>query len=258
MEVSNTVFKYLAIGLSIVIVTGAMFIVWDRRQQERRVVDLQNEIAKRDTTIEVQKNVFAKLTQQVDDLKGMIDTSTEEGRALKKQIERSNSEILALQNVVVRLREQIAHGQGQQTQEGDRTRVVFGQDFGFVRVDGFTLTNPAEYELKLVQGSHPLKLTLTLNQQEDGSWKTLVASSDSNVAVDVGLAGVNPRVLAPSWYEGIKFRADIGLNKAGVLGGLAATLKIGHFDLGPGLWASTNGGGAVWYGGTLAWAPFAR
>lgn len=258
MEVSDRIFRYVAIGLGTLLVVGALYFAWHKHSVETQIRELQNRVAQRDQTIEVQKGIFAKLTQQVSDLKTAIDTSTEEGKRLADEVKKSKAELVSVSNAVVQLKEQVAKGKGQQQDlGGGRTKITFDQDFGYARVSGYTITNPPDYELHLGPGGKPLKLTLALTQQKDGSWKTLTSSSDPNVAVDIGVTAVNPNVLKAKWYEGLRLNMDLGVGD-GVLAGVGASARFGRFDVGPKVWALTLDGGKVFYGGSLSWAPFAR
>lgn len=249
--------KYLFLAIAAAVVVAAVAGYLKYRSAVRQIVGLQNEIARRDTTIEVQKQVYAKLILQLDDLKSAIDTSTIEGRRLADELKKNRAQVLAVSNELVKLKDQIASGKGVQSETNGRKRVEFVQDFGFVRVDGYTLTDPGEFQLKLGQGSRPLRLTTAISQLPDGSWKADVASSDENVAVDIGVAAVNPRVFEPRWYERLKLHLDAGAGlSGGVLAGVGLGYQFGHFDLGPSFWATTLGN--TYAGVNLSWAPFKR
>jgi hypothetical protein len=257
-RISDKIIRYVAVSL-IAIVAAMSFALWyGKRAHDSTVRDLQNEIAKRDETVEYQKDVYGKLTIQMKDLNGAIDKSTEEGKRLAAEIKRNGEQIASVTGAVMKLKEQVAKGQGTQTQpEPGRDRIDFKHDFGFVAVDGHTITNPPEYQLKLHQGKEPLKLTLVVTQNKDLGWKTYVASSDSNVAVEIAQATVNPYINRPKWYEGLKLHMDLGVGD-GVLGGFGASFQMQQFDIGPTIWGTTAGGGSTFYGLNLSWAPFKR
>lgn len=257
MEVSDKIIKYAAAAMFVLALIAGGALYFANRSHQADLVRLQNEIAKRDQTIEVQKGVYAKLTVQLDDLKGSIDTTSESGKKLADEVRKSKAELIAVNNALLKLKEQVAQGKGTQTEPTPgRLKVEFAQDFGYARVDGFTLTNPPEYQLRLSQGGTPLRLTLALTQQPDRSWKTLVASSDSNIAVDIGVSSVNPLALEPRWYEKLQLSLSFGVGH-GVITGLGASYRLGAFEVGPGVWATTDGP-SVYYGGSISWAPFMR
>jgi len=262
--------KWAAIILMVTLVALAGFATWKYNDFLRQIRELQNQAAAKDATIEVQKNVFTKLTQQFEDMKLAIDTSTEEGKNLTSEIKKQKAEIVSVTNALAKLKTQVAEGKGGQSdvpgvKPGDPTRkkVTFDKDFGYAAVSGFTLTDPAEWHLELGQGSKPLKLTTAVTQQPDGSWRTYVTSSDANVAFDIGLSAVNPLIFEPHWYEKIKVHLDLGVGSA-LLGGVGASYQVGQFDFGPSLWytavkdANQNYVGGTAFGLNFSWAPFKK
>jgi HAMP domain-containing protein len=262
--------KWAIIALMIALVALAGFATWKYNDFQRQIRELQNKVAEKDVTIEVQKQVFSKLTQQFEDMKLAIDTSTEEGKNLANEIKKQKAEIVSVTNALVKLKTQVAQGTGGQTdvpgqKPGDPTRkkVTFEKDFGYALVTGFTLTDPPEYHLELGQGSKPLKLATVVTQQKDGSWRSYVTSSDSNVSFDIGVSAVNPLVFEPSWYEKLKLHLDLGVGSA-LIGGIGASYQIGQFDFGPTVWfVGVRGSDDKYVGGTafglnFSWAPFKK
>lgn len=260
--------KWVIIALMIIIVLLSGLAYWKYNDFQEQIRTLQNKVAARDATIEVQQQVFSKLTQQFDDMKVAIDTSTTEGKNLTNEIKKQKAEIVSVTNAVVQLKKQIADGQGtQDTVPGakpgdpDRKRVKFDKDFGFALVTGYTLIDPPEYHLELGPGSKPLKLTTAVTQQPDGSWRTYVTSSDANVSFDIGVSAVNPLVFEPHWYEKIKVHLDLGVGSA-LVGGVGASYQVGQFDFGPTIWytavkdSNQNYVGGTAFGLNFSWAPF--
>jgi len=262
--------KWAAIVLMIALVALAGLAYWKYSDFQRQIRELQNQVAARDVTIEVQHDVFTKLTQQFSDMKAAIDTSTEEGKNLANEIKKQKAEIVSVTNALIKLKTQIAEGQGSQIEvpgvkPGDPTRkkVAFEKDFGYAAVSGFTITDPPEYHLELGQGSKPLKLTTAVTQQPDGSWRTYITSSDANVAFDIGVSAVNPLVFEPHWYEKVKVHLDLGVGSA-LVGGVGASYQVGQFDFGPTIWytavkdANQNYVGGAAFGLNFSWAPFKK
>jgi len=263
MTISNKLATYIAVILGVLLVVGVLGFAWTQHQHQQQVIVLQNEVAKKDSTVETQRDVYAKLAVQYKDASVALDTSSADVKRLAAEVKKTHADLLSVQSVVVKLRSQVGTGTGTQTTEPSagaevRTKVAFGQDFGYARVDGWTLTNPGEYHLALAQGSRPLKLTVALEQQPDGSWKTLASSSDSSIGLDIGVSAVSPYILRTRWYEDVKLSVDLAASSQGVLGGLGASVRVGQFDLGPKVWGTTVGGGAVFYGGSISWAPFKK
>lgn len=111
-----------------------------------------------------------------------------------------------------------------------RDEVDFEGTLGPIHATGHTLTNPPEAHLKLEQVT-PLILTVAVAQNKDGTWTSLVTSSDDNVDVKVNLGGVNPYVLSPKWYQ--RLWVDGGVTALGEPGALLGLSYRGdRFSLG--------------------------
>jgi hypothetical protein len=258
MDIPDRLVKYLAVGMGALFIFTAGYSYWMKRSYDNKVIDLQNEVAKRDVTIEVQKGVFTKLAVQLHDVKGALDTSQESVKKLADEVKKAHADILAVQNVVAIIKEQTVNGQGQQHDvpgSPSRKEVSFARDFGFISVKGWTRTDPPDYQLTLGPGSKPLKLTLTINQLPDKSWRSLVASSDPNVSLEIGAVAVNPYILQEGWWSRVKIAGDVGVGNT-VLGGVGILVPVGKFELGPHVWATPQTGAI--YGGSFTWAPFKR
>lgn len=263
MEVSDKLVKYVAVGLGILLVLGALYLAYVRHANAAQVTQLQNEIAKRDQTIEVQKGVYAKLAQDTQNLKGLLDTSQEEQRRLKEELDKSKGQITALTQVNIRLQKQIATGTGpviiippKPGESGPSYQVAFDKTFGLYRVWGSTIAPAGTYVLHLDQ-EQDLKLAVALARQKDGSWKSYVTSNDPNTKVDIGVTAIDETVFAIKWYERMKLHIDLGVGD-GVFGGVGLSYQFGKFDIGPSVWGFTEGGGRTVYGLNFAWSPFLR
>lgn len=122
-----------------------------------------------------------------------------------------------------------------------RDEVDFEGQLGPIHATGHTLTNPAEAHLKLEQTT-PIVLTVAVAQTKDGSWTSLVTSSDDNIDVKVNLGAVNPQVLSPKWYQ--RLWADGGVTALGESGALlGASYRGDRFSLGALCMATTGGHG---------------
>lgn len=259
LNLSEKTLQIIAGILGVVLAAIIGFALHQDRRHERELIALQNEVAKRDKTIEVQKQVYAKLIPQIESMKGSIDTNTAEGKRLADEIKKQKAELVSVNNALIKLKDQVAEGIGKQEPVSPgRDKVTFDHDFGFAAVSGFTITNPPEYKLKLYQGSKPLKLTLALTQQEDKSWKSYVASSDDSISVEIGVSAVNPYHFDEKWYEKFSLKLDLGVGD-GVLAGFGASYRFGNFNVGPSVWGTISGdNGSVFYGGSFTWSPFKR
>jgi len=254
--------------LSFIAIAGVMTI--KKNAYDARIVELQNAVATRDQTIEVQKGVFQKLSIQSRDLQDLLDQNDAQLKLLQEQLKKSGDQLLTAATLIVKLKKDLES-------KGTGTTVIIDSngkamalvkfdtqdDLSPFRVTGETVascditSNKFDYNLKLYQ-IKPLKLSVVVSQGKDGAWKTSTTSSEENFQVDIGLAAVNPYILEPRWYENIGLSVDLG-GGTGFIAGVGASYKIGKFEVGPKGWF-TVGGGPVggFVGAQLLWHPFAR
>ena len=262
---SGTYLKVSSWVLIAVLVAGAGFVAWKRNQYEKIQLDLRNQIARHDTTLEVQKGVYEKRILEMGDLKKLLDTSQSDKAKLAKELDKQKSSVLVLTELSVKQRQDYeAKLSAKQTQVPGvvagktRTKVEFEKELGPYQINGYTLSDPGEAWVRLRQ-LRPLRLTLAISQLADKSWRATVASSEEDTtAVEVKLAAVDPLVLKPAWYEGIGFMVHGGgrdvLRKGVGLLGLSVTYDIKQFTVGPSFWITTNGD--RFYGANVLWRPF--
>lgn len=255
-------------GLSVLCVLTVLFFVSQESCSSAKIRDLQNQIAERDRTVEVQKQVYSKLAVETDGLKKLLDTKDEQLKLLLGELKDRKAEILTVTSMAVAWKKAYEGAAEASQSEEDppdlpqvpgeipkpRARVDFNKDFGAIVVSGHTVTNPAEAYVKVSQGK-PLKISLVVSEEPDGSWRTYATSSDENIAVDIGLTAVNPKIVQEQWYEKISFNGQIAAGPAGFLGGVGAAYQISQFSVGPNVYATSSG---VLYGVQLGWHPFWR
>lgn len=247
---------------AIALVAVVTHLVRARAAYRERISELASSLATRDRTVETQKGLYERVTAEVDDLRSLLDTRDDQVRAMSKEIEDRGDRVLSVSKTVVRWKAPL-EGSGEGRQEDvapvdgrpARTRVDFSRDFGYVKVDGHTLTNPAEYSLRLSQG-RPLSISLAVVQGKDGGWRTYATSSEDNVAVDIEVSAVDPLVLSPRWYESIGLSLSGGSDGSSVLAGVGVSYRFGSFEAGPTAWVLTGDGSSVLYGASLTWSPF--
>lgn len=261
---SGTYLKVSSWVLAILLVAGAGFVAWKRHQYEKVQLELRNQIATHEATIEVQKGVYEKKSVEAADLRKLLDTTKNENAKLGKELDRNKATVLSLTELSLKQRQDYeAKLSAKQTQVPGvspgqiRTKVEFDKEFGRYQVTGYTLTDPGEAWLRLRQ-VRPLRLTLAISQLPDKSWRTTVASSEEDTSVEVKLAAVDPLVLSPKWYERLGFMLQIGGgtedgSAAGILG-LSVTYDVKQFSMGPSAWVTTRGHG--FYGASVLWRPF--
>jgi hypothetical protein len=261
---TSKLYKYAFLATLVLIIVAVIGFAVDKRVQDQLVTKLQNDVAQRDQTIEVQKGVYHKLSIDSQDLQKLLSSKDEEVVNLNKELKKSREQLLTANSLVVKWKKAYeAEVAGHQTDvPGEngivRKRVDFEKDFGYIGVSGFTLTDPPEAKVK-VQQNRPLKLSLVVSQDDAGAWHTRTTSSEENVDIQIDLAAVDPKVLAPRWYEGIGLVFDLGMGSQ-FIAGAGVTYKIGRFELGPKAWFGVPVGQApTWAAGLqLLWHPFQK
>lgn len=250
---------------------GAFTLV--KSSYDKKIVDLQNAVASRDQTIETQKGVYQKLAIQSDNLRDLLGTKDEQLKLLQAQLKKSGDDLLTATTLVVKLKKDLlAHGNAvvQPPNPADPTVVRVDFDTGTMldpfKAVGWTVTHcpsdpelPPAYQVSLSQ-SRPLRLSVIVSQSPDKTWKTSTTSSEENFQVDIALAGVNPYMLEPKWYEKIGMSTDIGVGTGpGLLAGIGLHYEIGKFEVGPKAWVVVDRAGVnPYFGANLLWHPFQR
>lgn len=258
-------------GLLGVIALLLVAVVWGsvgKWQNDKEMARLRNEVALRDTTIEVQKGVYTKLAVETGDLRKLLDSKDEQIKGLVAQLKQTKEELLVANQLVVKWKKAYegavdAHQDPEDPAQPGRTKVSFQKDWGMIGVKGYTLTNPAEAWVSVNQ-LRPLKITVAVSQDKDGAWHTYATSSEENVGVDIALSSVNPHLLDPKWYEkiqlGLSLAGGSGTGGFGFLLGVDATYKISKFDVGPAVFVTLGAGTTItpFFGAKFNWRPFER
>lgn len=267
--------KYFVFGLVGLILVLGVIIFYQKRSYENQVIDLYNQIAISSETVEFHKNAYEKKTLEVKDLEDVLKSFKEQGDLDKEtigellaRIEKLKEEVLAANRVAIRWKEAYeAEAAAHQSEEPPppgsdpdviRTRVAFEKDFGYVGVEGYTLTNPAFAWVKVKQ-NRPLFLTMAITQSRDKSWNTYVTSSEDNVDVDITLSAVNPFFLKEKWYEKLTLDSGIDFSSTYVSPYAGLSYPVGPFDVSGGARLNPNSSGVGWYSTiNYSWAPFKR
>ena len=158
-------------------------------------------------TSEIKEGLYATSLVQMGDLNRLLTEKDVEVARLKKTIDDTKALVLTTERVEVRWK-QAYSAPTEATQVPVpapttgliRQRVDFRHDFGPFLVSGYTLTDPPEGNVTVTQG-RPLDLTLAVARNRDGTWSSLVTSSEPGMAVNVTLGGVDPGILKPRWYQ---------------------------------------------------------
>jgi len=263
--------KYLTVGLVLALVAVLGYGKYRQDQLQGEMTDLHNQIARQAETIEVKDDIYRKATQEIEALDDVVRAMGAENKHfqktitdLRKELKKRGEQLLAATQLAAKWKkayedEANAHQEEEPpVNPGDppRVRVIFEKDFGYIGVEGYTLTNPA-YAWVRVQQNRALQLVLTLSQRKDGGWNTHVASSEDNVGVDIQLSAVNPYLFRGKWYA--KLSVDIGMQIDSSMFpyvGLSYVFDNGIY-LSAGAWGTDQEVGPY---GTIgySWRPFAR
>ena len=264
--------KYSIAALIVIISTIGTYQYVQKRSYEKKIAELYNDLAKEKDTVEVQKNLYKKATMQIEDmdqliksLKGENDTDKKALVALRAEIKKLNEELLTANRLIIKWKkayeaEAAAHqstdtGTDPDDQSDDRIRIDFDHDFGYIGVNGYTLTNPA-YAWVSVKQNKPLYLTVAVTQSKDKSWSTYVTSSEENLQVDVILSAVNPYIFNKKWYE--KISLDVSIDFASSLDAYAGvSYPFGPITMSGGIWGNQDDV-SPYLGMSYSWKPFER
>lgn len=268
MNVSNTALKFLVGILAGLMVGGIIYVSIAKSSYEKQIVDLNNTIATKDKTIEVDKDVYTKQTIQIQDISSTLTSKDAQIVALNAQLKKANEDLLSATNLAITWKQNyeamVAAKQsnvpstpipGQPTVE--RIKVDFTKDFGYIGINGYCLTSPPEAYVDIHQ-NRPLKLTLALSQDSSKNWHTYVTSSESNMDVDIGVTAVNPYMFDIKWYQRLSVSGAIAAGGNGALAGLGIGVDISKFTVGINVYEYTGGLSSPFYGLSLSWRPFAN
>lgn len=248
--------KYLGYLFAVVAVLMIGFKVgdwWRMRKTANQISELATTLQKTTETLEITTGLYSKQSFAYQDLAKYLEAKTSEMVALKKQLDDSKASLLTANQLTLKWKRAYeAVLAANQTDAppvdggSSRKRVDFEGKLGPIHATGHTLTDPPEAFLKLEQ-TDPLKLTVAVAQNKDKTWSTFVTSSDPNVNVTVDLAGVNPLVISPKWYQRIWL--DVGAAAIGDPAGyLGASWRGDRYSAGALCYASggsMNGCGAT-------------
>ncbi len=267
----NTTLKsaLISAGVALIMAVGfAGYVTFQNHRHDAEITELKNQIASRDKTIEVQQGVYQKLTIQARDLNKLLDDKDVALTALRNQLKKQGADLLTASTVIAQLRkdlESAGHVKPPEAAEGTVRKVEFdsGTDFDPFLVSGYTTVNcekPIERDAKLfLRQVSPLKFSVVVSQDKDGTWRTTASSSSDKFNVDIGLAAVNPYLLEEKWYEKLSLAVEVGAGtNPGLLAGGGFDVEIGKFDIGPRVWAVVDRGVSPYFGVSFAWHPFKK
>jgi major membrane immunogen (membrane-anchored lipoprotein) len=239
-------------------------------QYSARIVELQNQVAQRDKTIEVQEGVYQRLTQQSKDLDQLLKDKDAELTSLRNQLKKQGSELLTANTLIVKLRKDLQDARDVPVVAVDpakpgvkQVNIDTNERFDPFQVTGKVDidcdTSKAHYDVKLSQRS-PIRFSVIVSQDKDGTWRSSATSSTKLFDVEIALAGVNPYLLEEKWYEKLSVVTEFGVGtNPGILAAVGADFEIGKFDLGPRVWAVVDTHSASpYFGLSFGWHPFRK
>jgi hypothetical protein len=231
--------KYLKLLLFVIPAILISFAAYKDYSYKKTIEELQNQIAQRDITTEVQKNLYEKIALRAKDLEKVVNLKDEQIKSLIKQADSKDEKIASLMSINATLLNQSGNVPSTQTTTTDnkveRKKVNFeGQvGSGLFSVNGYTITDPAETWLNIKQ-NRPIKLAISISQSDDDKWIGRVATSESDLKLDISQLAVNPKIAANKWYNNIHlytfstFTNDLQFSQS-----LNLSYDFSNFSVGP-------------------------
>jgi hypothetical protein len=265
----------------VIIATCAGIFSYRHWEDQKTILDLQNQNASLQQTVQIKDGLFEKQVLQTNSVKNDLDASNAQNQALQDQLKKTGQQLadetslnLTLKNaytVAVTASQTVIPNPSSSpttttgvTLASSRIRVDFSQNFGLYSVKGYTLTSPPEGQITLTQ-TQPLKLTVAMSKDSSGVYHTYVTSSDQNMNINIESSAIDTSVQEPHWYEKVGFQASFGVGTtntgSGVLAGIGPTLDLGskqQFTVGPSFWIDVTNSVSKYYGATFLWRPFVQ
>lgn len=225
-------YKYLSIILAIGLAIAVCFYFYQKSSFNELRSNMNNEIAKLQQTVKEKEDLYSMKALEVDNLSA-------KNRELQKIINSRDEEILSLTEINIRLKNEIfeirnalqevldANGNVvppdpncESCLSGKRFKVSFEQEKNYLKVSGFTLTNPPEATIK-VEWVKDLILDLYLTKDSSNGFKVYLQSNDSSVEKIQLKLSVDPNILNYKWYEKIAVGGNVVVGE-----GISSTINI--------------------------------
>jgi hypothetical protein len=254
----------LCLGLVGVMVLGVTYGALEKRSYDNKIIALNNVIADKDHTIQINTGLYEKGTTESKKLESLLDTKDQQLSELKKQLDKTNEDLVTATNLAVKWKQDYeAKGSGTETPDGKddagniREKVVFAKDFGTMSVSGYTITHPPEYGIDLHQ-EQPLKITVAISQDKLKVWHSYATSSDPNVSAEILVSDVNPFYDEKHWYERLSLTGTMAASAGGALAGVGMGLDVNQFTVSAMVYEHTSSLAAPMPGLSVTWRPFMR
>jgi hypothetical protein len=225
----------VAIG---VLLLFCLFFYFKARNIEDREIEArinaQNQIAELSSIVRESETTWSRLAQQSESSNEILMALEERNEALTELIESRNEEISSLTTALATVRPirvVVAAGEGANQSvepstnptDPERLRVDFDTVWReYLRIHGFTLTNPASADIS-VDFTRPINFTVVTTQAEDLSWRTYIESDWPDLQIGEIESRVNP-VARPN--ETRRWEQDVSIS---LLGGASVTGTSGIF-----------------------------
>lgn len=215
----------------------------DNNRAEKARINAQNRIAELSLVVKENERTFSRLAQERNDALSELNNRVPE---LAEIIRQRDEQILSLTHAIanvrpinVVIRDEGANESEQQNPDGSsRSRVDFDTIHeDFIRIHGFTLTNPAEANLSM-EFVRPINFTVATTQLPDRSWRTYLHSDWPNLEIGQIESQITPLEQVETSRRSWVADFEIGLwGAAGVSGdvgvlGLEAGYDFGWLELG--------------------------
>lgn len=259
----------LSAGLAIVVVVLLVLLQVQKNKALNEKTDLLNKLAKSEETVKIAEGLYMKQVLVSEDLQKLLDNANQTVHALTEQLERAQAKIVSLNEIVVYWKKKyegaVVVVPGPQPDNPElppecvdhcskvRTRIDFKKDFGPIRVEGHTITNPAEGHVSVEQ-TRPLKLTVALTQNKRGEWKTYVVSSEDDMEVEINFSAIDVKHFEKKWYEKIGIVGTVAVGDS-FYTNIGLTYDIRSVTVGP-VYGRLDGSNV--YGLTAIVRPFSK
>lgn len=222
------------VALLLIIFGVAAGSIYNKKQNQRLINELQNNLAAAQGSIEILEGVEFRLAQDLSFKERQIANLLGENTRLDDAAKELEGRLVFLAQVNATLREKIEFTSDnensnavttvieyrcdeeitnttitEETESIPNLRVDFDLENSGYRVLGFTESNPPHAELSLSQLS-PFVLDLALNQGPDGEWSAIAAEQTNRLEIEIGELVMNSRRLRERWYE--RFGVGIAVN----------------------------------------------
>lgn len=276
MKIKDVGLIVLAVLLAVSLGFGGYFFFRAKHIQERETaarVDAQNRIAELSRTLKEGERTWSRLAQEKDASNIENEYLTQLINDALDAIRERDEQITVLNHTIANFRPvRVVVEPGNVTQipdetDPERVRVEFDQTWeDFMRISGFTLTNPAEAEIQ-VDYTRPVHLAIVVTQREDLSWNSYVSHDVPNLEIETIDTTVSPLSRPQEetkWYEGIYAGFGFGLGRELSGGSVAGfgLLELGYdfgdFEFGLlGMFNAWDSGASPGLGLTFRFNPFA-